>query len=210
MDHFILQAFNRELTTKGNINKARKEGRIPAVVYGGGISPKNIFIPKSEYIKVHKNLTESTIITLDIEGTKIDAFVKDHQKSTVTKDLLHIDFLAVQAGKKIHAHVPLHLAGTPKSVLEGGILEYLTHEIEIECDPSVLPEKIDIDVSHLEINHPIHVRDIPVEQGMRVITNPETVVAVVKYAKHEEAIASAATAPEATAQAAESASAAKA
>ncbi len=209
MDHFILQAFNRELTTKGDIKTARKEGRIPAVVYGGGISPKNIFIPASEYIKVQKNLTESTIITLDIEGTKIDAFVKEHQKSAVAKDLLHIDFLAVQAGKKIHAHVPLHLVGTPKSVLEGGILEHLAHEIEIECDPSILPEKIDIDVAGLEINHPIHIRDIPVEKGMRVLTNPETVVAIVKYAKHEEA-APAAAAPEAVAAAAEAAPAAKA
>lgn len=191
MDHFILQAFSRELTTKGDIKKARKEGRIPAVVYGGGINPKNIFIPASEYVKVQKNLTESTIITLDIEGTKIDAFVKEHQKSAVAKDLLHIDFLAIQAGKKIHARVPLHLVGTPKSVLEGGILEHLTHEIEIECDPSILPEKIDIDVTSLEINHPIHIRDISVDAAVKVLTNAETVVAIVKYAKHEEVAAAA-------------------
>lgn len=205
MEHFVLQAFHREKTTKGNLNQYRIDGKIPAVVYGGGKPAKNIFVYALEYEKALKNITESTIITLDVDGAKIDAFVKDHQRHAVEKNLLHIDFLEVQAGKKLHARVHLHLFGTPKGVVEGGILENPAHDIEVECDPSVLPEKIDIDVSGLEVNHAIHVRDLPEMKDVRVLSSPDMVIAIVKFARQEQEAAKVeeTAAPEAVAATAE-------
>lgn len=185
MEHFVLQAFDREKTTKGDLNTYRREGKIPAVVYGGGKNARNVFVFAHEYERALKNITESTIITLDIGGKKVEAFVKEHQRDAVEKNLLHIDFLEVQAGKKLHAHVRIHLNGIPAGVKLGGILENPAHDIEVECDPSVLPERIEVDVSGLEANHSIHVRDLPEMPGVKVLSSPDMVVAIVKFARQE-------------------------
>lgn len=195
MEHFVLQAFNREKTTKGQLSQYRSEGKIPAVVYGGGKSASNLLVFAHEYEKALKSITGSTIITLDVEGKKINAFVKEHQRHAVDKNLLHIDFLEVQEGKKLHAHVRIILKGTPVGVIEGGILENPAHEIEVECDPSVLPERIEVDVSGLGVNHAFHVRDLAEIKDVKVLTNPDTVVAIVKYAREEAVAAPAEAAP---------------
>lgn len=222
MEHFVIQAFNREKSTKGQLNQYRIDGKIPAVVYGGGKSASNLLVNAKEYEKALKSITESTIITLDIEGKKINAFVKDHQRHAVEKYVLHIDFLEVQEGKKLHARVRLILKGTPVGVVEGGILENPAHDIEVECDPSVLPERIEIDVSGLGVNHAFHVRDLTLSPEVKVLTSPDQVIAIVKYAREEveekpaetaaEAVAgeAAAAAPEAGAAAATAAPEAKA
>jgi large subunit ribosomal protein L25 len=185
MEKFVLQALNRTKSTKGELNKYRHEGKIPAVVYGGGKESVNLFVYRSEYEKALKSITESTIIALDVEGKKLKVFVKEHQRSAVEKDLLHIDFLEVQEGKVLHAHVRIFIHGTPVGVVAGGVLENPTHEIEVACDPAFLPERINIDVTSLEVNHAIHVRDLPVMENVKVLTNGDTVVAAVKYAKKE-------------------------
>ncbi len=185
MEHFVLQAFDREKATKGHLNQYRKEGKIPAVVYGGGKAARNLFVYKHEYERALLRITESTIITLDIQGQKIPAFVKDHQRSAVEKDFLHIDFLEVQAGKKLHARVHINLKGTPVGVVKGGVLENPAHDIEVECDPSVLPERIEIDISTLEVNHSIHVRDLPEMKDVKVLSSPDMVIVMVKFARAE-------------------------
>lgn len=199
MEHFVLQAFNRVKTTKGQLNQFRIDGKIPAVVYGGGKDASNIFVYTYEYEKALKSITGSTIITLDVEGRKINAFVKDHQRHAVEKNLLHIDFLEVQEGKKLHARVRVFLKGTPVGVTDGGVLENPAHEIEVECDPSVLPERLEIDVTTLEVNHSIHVRDLPEMKDVKVLSSPDMVIAMVKFAREEVAapVAEAAVAPEA-------------
>ncbi len=194
MEHFVLQAFNREKSTKGQLRQNRVDGKIPAVVYGAGKEASSLFVLASEYEKALKSITESTIITLNIEGRKVDAFVKDHQRHAVEKQLLHIDFLAVEAGKKLHAHVRIILKGSPIGVKEGGVLETPQHDIEVECDPSVLPEKIEIDVSSLGVNHSFHVRDLPALKDVKVLTSPDMVLASVKFARGEAAPAAAETA----------------
>jgi large subunit ribosomal protein L25 len=201
MEHFVLQAFDRKKSTKGFLNENRKAGKIPAVVYGAGKTANNLFVYASEYERALKSITESTIITLDVEGKKLNVFAKDHQRHAVDKNLLHIDFLEVQEGKKLHAHVRIVLKGTPKGVLEGGVLENPAHDIEVECDPSVLPERIEVDVSGLEANHAFHVRDLAQIQDVKVLTNPDTVIAIVKFAREEKVEETAAETTEAGAEA---------
>ena len=194
MDHFVLQAFNRVKTTKGELNTFRKEGKLPAVLYGGGKDAGNLFVFKHEYEKALKSITESTIITLDIEGRKVKVFVKEHQRDAVEKNLIHIDFLEVQEGKILHARVRIRLIGIPKGVVAGGVLENPTHEVEVACDSSVLPEHIDLDITTLDVNHAIHVRDIPEMKDVKILANPDTVIAAVKYARGEVAPATVASA----------------
>ncbi len=185
MERFVIHAFNREKTTKGALNQYRSEGKIPAVVYGGGKDALCLLVNAPEYEKALKSITESTIIILDVEGRKINAFVKDHQRHAVGKNLLHVDFLEVQEGKKLHARVRIILKGTPVGVVQGGVLEVPAHDIEVECDPSVLPERIEVDVSELGVNHAYHVADLPEMKDVKVLSNGDQVLAIVKY-MHEE------------------------
>ena len=130
-------------------------------------------------------ISESTILGIEVGGAKKRAFVKARQRDSLTNKIIHIDFLEVVSGRLIHARVPLHLVGIPVGVREGGILENPAHEIEVQCDPDYLPQKIDVDVSELHANHSIHVRELPALDKVKVLSSPELVVAVVKFAKEE-------------------------
>lgn len=100
------------------------------------------------------------IIDLDLEGKRFAALLKEIQKETISGDILHIDFNLLRHDRKIRVRVPLHLNGTAKGVKDGGILEHSIHEIEVECDSDHLPEKIEVDITDLEANHALHLREI--------------------------------------------------
>ncbi|MDA8426029.1 MAG: 50S ribosomal protein L25 [Treponema sp.] len=185
MNHPVLSAVARSTTTKGELRQFRMAGRIPAVIYGGGQAAVHILLNEQEFIKATTGISESTILDIDVGGKKMQAFVKEHQRDTLSGKIIHVDLLEVVSGRSIHAKVPLHLFGTPVGVKEGGILENPAHEVEVECDPSRLPEKIEVDISGLQANHSIHVRDIAAIEGVKILTSPELVVAVVKFAKAE-------------------------
>jgi large subunit ribosomal protein L25 len=157
-----------------------------------------------------KNISESTIVKLELEGKSYEAFVKDTQRSITEGSILHVDFYEVESGVALRTRVSLHLLGIPAGVREGGILESPLHEIEVECLPKDLPERIEVDISELKVNQSLHVRDIGLGEGVRLISNGDQVVALVKYAR-EEAAAPAAeeAAPVAAAPAAAPAAAAK-
>jgi len=201
MNHPVLSAVARSTTTKGELRQLRAAGRIPAVIYGGGQTAVHVLLDEKEFLKATAGISESTILALDIGGKKTEAFVKEHQRDALSGKIIHVDFLEVIKGRSIHARVPIHLIGTAVGVREGGILENPAHEVEVECDPSNLPEKIEIDISDLQANHSIHVRDIPAMAGVKVLTSPELVVAVVKFAKIE-VVETVEAAPEAAAAAA--------
>jgi large subunit ribosomal protein L25 len=189
MDQQVLNAVPRAQTTKGELNKSRAQGQIPAVIYGGGGAATHIFLDEKEFLKVASGISESTILGIDVNGKRTRAFVKARQRNSLSTKIIHIDFLEVVSGRLIRARVPLHLIGVPIGVREGGILENPAHEIEVECDPDNLPEKIDIDVAGLQANHSIHVREIPAIDKVKVLSSPELVVAVVKFVKEEIVVA---------------------
>lgn len=189
MNQSVLKAVPRKKTTRGELNQLRAKGSIPAVIYGGGQAATHVFLNEKEFLKMASDISESTILGIDIEGKKVKAFVKARQRDALTNRIIHVDFLEVVSGRILHAKVPLHLVGTPIGVREGGILENPAHEIEVECDPDHLPEKIDVDVSNLQANHSIHVRELPSIPNVKILTSPELVVAVVKFAKAEAATA---------------------
>lgn len=199
MEHIELKVSPRGKLTKGELNKARKEGKVPAQLYGKEISPISIFIDREEFGSAARRITESMIIDLNLEGKKYPSLMKEVQKANISGDLLHIDFNLIERGHKIHVKVPLHLTGTAKGVREGGILEHAIHDIEVECDPEMLPEKIEVDITDLEANHALHLRDIALPEGVKPLTNPETVIAIIKFARAEVEKVEAPEAAEATA-----------
>jgi large subunit ribosomal protein L25 len=185
MGKVVLQAKNRQKEGSAESRRIRKSGRIPAVLYGRSGKAVSIDLDASEFIKGTKGISESTIVNINVDGKAYDAFVKDAQRNILDGNILHIDFYEVESGVALRAKVSLVMQGNPIGVREGGMLETPLHEIEVECLPKDLPERIEIDISGLKANHSIHVRDIPLAQGVRLLSNPDQVVALVKFAKIE-------------------------
>jgi large subunit ribosomal protein L25 len=183
----ILAARNRAVTGSGASRKIRREGRIPGVLYGRSGKAISIDLDAREFAGGVKNISESTIVKLDLEGKSHDAFVKDTQRNITDGLILHVDFYEVESGVALRARVSVHLQGNPIGVRDGGVLEIPVHEIEVECLPKDLPERIDVDISGLKVNQSLHVRDLALAEGVRVISGVDQVIALVKYAREEAA-----------------------
>jgi large subunit ribosomal protein L25 len=191
MGNVVLSAKNRQQSGSAESRRIRRSGRIPAVLYGRTGKAISLDLDALEFIRGTKGISESTIVKVEVDGKSYDAFVKDTQRNIIDGNILHVDFYEVESGVVLRAKVPLIISGNPVGVREGGNLENPLHEIEVECLPQVLPERIEVDVSGLRVNQSLHVRDIPLAEGVRLISAADQVVALVKFAKAEAASAAA-------------------
>jgi large subunit ribosomal protein L25 len=189
MGQVVLSARNRQNKGSVEARKIRRSGRIPAVLYGRSGKAISIDLDALEFANGIKNISESTIVKVEVDGKSYDAFVKDTQRNIVDGNILHVDFYEVESGIALRAKVSINLKGNAIGVREGGVLEFPLHEIEVECLPKDLPERIEIDISTLGLNQSIHVRDIPLADTIRLISASDQVVALVKYAKEQAAAA---------------------
>ncbi|MDR2102638.1 MAG: 50S ribosomal protein L25 [Treponema sp.] len=189
MSQVVLTARNRADRGSGPARRIRRTGRIPAVLYGRSGQSLPIDLDALEFINGIKNISESTIVKVNVDGKSYDAFVKDTQRNIQNGNILHVDFYEVESGVALRTRVPVHIYGNPVGVREGGTVEFPLHEVEVECLPKDLPERIEVDVSPLRVNQSIHVRDLVLGDSVRVITGGDQVVALVKFAKAESASA---------------------
>ncbi|AEJ18946.1 50S ribosomal protein L25 [Gracilinema caldarium] len=187
MDHVVLTAQKRAVTGSADAARLRRNGKIPAVVYGRSGQAMSIVLDALDFGRKIKGVSESTLLNLSIDGAQHEVFIKDTQRDIFKGSFIHVDFYEVEKGKTVHAKVPVRVIGTAEGVRLGGILEAPLHELEVECLPKDLPEHIDIDVTNLKANEALHVRDLKLASEIRVLTNPEQVVALVKFAKAEAA-----------------------
>ena len=201
MSKVTLRAEKRQKAGSAESRRIRRNGRIPAVIYGRSGEAVSIDLDGYEFIQGTRGISESTIVKVDVEGKSYDAFVKATQRNIIDGNIIHVDFYEVESGVILRAKVSLQIKGNPAGVREGGILETPLHEIELECLPKDLPERIEVDISNLQVNQAIHVRDIPLAAGVKLISSADQVVALVKFARADAAPAAAAT-PEAPAAAA--------
>ena len=185
MSKVVLSAKNRQGKGSGEARKIRRAGRIPAVLYGRSGDAISIDLDAQEFATGVKNISESTIVKVDVEGKSYDAFVKDTQRNIIDGNILHVDFYEVESGVSVRARVIINLKGNAIGVREGGVLEFPLHEIEVECLPKDLPERIELDISNLGANQSIHVRDLVLSDAVRVLSAADQVVTLVKYAKEE-------------------------
>jgi large subunit ribosomal protein L25 len=182
MEAHVLPVETRNQTGKNANHKIRAQGYIPAVLYSHGES-QSIMVQKKNFFKIFKgHISENVLIDLEIKdasGSPVKAFVKDYQRHPITDEILHVDFFRVTMTEAISTNVPVEIVGTPIGVKQGGILEIIEREIEVECLPSDLPEKITIDVTNLAIGQSIHVKDIAAPKGVTILSTPDTVVVAV-------------------------------
>jgi large subunit ribosomal protein L25 len=188
MEQKTLQGYHRKTTNKGITRSIRREGKIPSIVYGHR-EPLPVAVDAREFNSKFKVISENIIIKLTLEDTSYDVLVKDFQEDILTGKILHIDFFEIEKGKLLKTHVPFIPTGSAMGVREGGLFEILIHEIEVECLPTSIPEKMSLDVSELKIGQSIHIKDLPQFEGVKILNTPDQVVCVVtrkKEAKVEE------------------------
>ena len=183
-----LKADQRARTGSGVLKQMRREGFVPSVIYGGGTENQNVKVHAKTFRDMLNNaVSDSILVNLDVEGAGTQlAFLQDVQHNALTKEILHVDFLAVSETTSITANLPLELTGEAVGVQEGGLLEHMLHSIEVSCLPKDLPESILADVSHLAIGEALHVGEMTLPEGVIPTPNADVVVALVAKARVEE------------------------
>jgi large subunit ribosomal protein L25 len=194
-----LQGELRSAVGKQVAKRLRRAHRIPAVVYGGQRDPIPVAVNPQELLSALES-GENTLINLSLTGgaaaqTSL-VIVKQLQLDPVKGHPLHADFQEISMERKIRVEVPLVLTGEPVGVKDkGGILGYSLRQLSVECLPSNIPDKFVVDVALLDIGHALHVRDVPVAEGIRILDDGARVVASVSAPVTEEVAAPAEEAP---------------
>ena len=187
----------RDKCGKGAARQIRRAGQMPAVLYGEGKSTLLSLNPSDLLNILQSESGENALINLKIKrgNTKTTATVilRDLQRDPVTWKLLHADLFEISMNKAIRLKVPLVMVGEPPGVKEGGVLQHSLRDLEIECLPAMIPDHIEADISSLEIGAIIHVRDLQVTEGIKVLEDEDgTVVSVaapISAAKLEQMLA---------------------
>ena len=194
-----INAERRMANGKGAARQLRLQGRVPAVIYGEGRPTEPVSLAARELeLALMGHATGSTIVDLTVDGTTVKTLIREVQRHPVRAAIVHVDFYEIHAGQKIKAEVPLHLVGAPEGVrTAGGVLDQIMRTLHIEVLPEHLPERIEVDVTHLNIGKSLHVRDVLVE-GVAVLSDPDATVCTVVPPRTEEVAPAAAAAVEET------------
>ena len=180
-----LTAQLRTETRKGAARRLRRQGRVPAVMYGHR-DPLLLSIDAREFSRKFQQISESTIIHLSAGEETYDVLVKDFQIDHIIERLEHIDFFEIERGRILRARVLLHYVGNPIGVREGGLQEMLVHEVDVESLPRDLPERIDVEIENLAVGHSLHVSDLVVPDGVRVLTSQDQVIVLIAHKVEED------------------------
>jgi len=165
---------------------------IPAVMYGHGIKPQNIWVTYLEFEKAYKEAGESTVIELEIDGKKVNVLVHDNQVDPITGKFTHIDFFQVNMDEKIETNIPLEFIGESPAIKElGGMLVKSLDEIKVSCLPADLPSEIIVDISRIKaFSDHIKIKDLDISDKVKVLDDENMVVALVEAPRTEEEMAS--------------------
>lgn len=206
MEKVILKAEIREESGKRIAKALRKKDAVPAVVYKGGKDAMKLQISVRDFEQVlHTKAGENVIVTLKISGGDKAAkdktvLIKEIQREPIKDKILHVDFNEISLTEALKVKVPLVAHGEPEGKKDGGTLEHVMWELEVECLPTAIPEKIEVEVSPLKIGEAIYVKNIVAPEGVKVLSDPELIAMIVKPPKveapKEEAAAEAPAEPE--------------
>jgi large subunit ribosomal protein L25 len=182
-DRYELKAEARERVGKGSARELRRNGMIPAVIYGDKKDPVSIALSRKEVsLKVHSGGFMTTTATIDINGEKVRVLPKDYQLDPVRDFVMHVDFLRVSAKTKVQVAIPVHFTNEEKSpgLKRGGVLNVVRHDVELYCSAGAIPEFLTADLTGLEIGDGVHISAIELPEGTSpVITDRDFTVATV-------------------------------
>ena len=176
-----LDAQPREKSGKGAARSLRREGRVPAVIYGHAREPQSLSVATRDLDRlIERTSVASTVIELDLGGRTLRTLIREVQRHPVKRFVLHVDFQELVAGERVSVKVPLVYVGTPEGVrASGGILDQIMHEVQVEADPSSIPNHIDVDVSRMGIATALHVSDLTLPEGVTALDDASLTVCTV-------------------------------
>ena len=187
MEKVVIKATKRDVVGK-QVKALRRAGQLPAVIYGRHNEPINVSLDAHSASLALVKVTSSSLVTLDVDGTEYPVLVREKQRDYIKNRLLHVDFLAVSLTEKLRTAVSLNFVGMSLAVKDfGAVFVHNLEQFHVECLPTDLPERIDVDISSLaRVGDGIRVRDVVVPDSIRVLENPDTMVAVASAPKVEE------------------------
>lgn len=190
MEKVVLKAERRDVIGK-QVKAMRRAGKLPAVIYGRHTEPINVALDAHNASLILGRVTSSSLVTIELDGKEYPTLVREKQRDYIKNRLLHVDFLAVSLTESLRASVSLNFVGVSMAVKDfNAVLVTNLQLLEVECLPTDLPERIDVDITALE--HPgdgIRVRDVKVSDKIRLLDDPDTMVVVATFAKVEEEVA---------------------
>ncbi len=186
MDIAQLKAETRQACGSAEARRLRKDGKLPAILYGHGRQPENLAVSTRDL----KNLIEhkTHVLELLFGGGKQQVLIKEVQFDHLGLKPIHVDFARVSLTERVEVSVPLDYRGTPAGVTEGGVFDPTAVDIEIECVVTEIPESIRVNVAELKIGDFLHVKDIVLPEGMKAVTPDETIICSVRAKVEEEAV----------------------
>jgi large subunit ribosomal protein L25 len=199
MSDVILEVEPRVELGNNASRRVRARGLVPAVVYGGGKDTVSIQLQRKTLLELLKGAHhENAIFLLKLAGKERHAMIRELQIDPISRQIVHIDFQRVTMTEKIRVQVPIELTGTAYGVkTEGGMVDFITREIHVECLPGDIPQQITLDVTDLHIGQHVEVSQLQIPAGVTLLEDPHRVIVALSHAKVEEPEAEAA--PEAAA-----------
>ncbi|HOP60333.1 MAG TPA: 50S ribosomal protein L25 [Candidatus Saccharicenans sp.] len=185
----VIKAETRKEVGKNAAGRLRRQGLVPAILYGGKTASQPLTLKKKDILEILKSQTgENTIFRVTIDSQEKDVMLKDIQINPVTDELTHVDLIEISMDKPVRVAVPVELVGEPVGVkVEGGVADFLLRELEVECLPREIPESIKIDISNLHIHQSIKVQNLDLPAGVKVYADPNAAIVVISSVAEEAA-----------------------
>ena len=186
MEKVVLKATKRDVTGK-QVRALRRDGKLPAVIYGRHTEPVNIILDARSAGVTLAKVGSSSLVTIDVDGKEYPALVRERQRNYIKGSLIHVDFLAVSLSEKLKAEVRIELTGLSLAVKDSdAVLVTGLHTLSVECLPEDLPDHVTVDIAPLvKVGDSIHVRDITMDEKIRILDNPDDMIVNATYAKIE-------------------------
>ncbi len=187
---FKIKAEKRDVFGKNASRRLRRERMIPAILYGGDVSNVPLTLRKQDVFMILRSDTgENTVFQVSFDSEIRDVMIKELQRDPVTDEILHADFVHIAMDKVIQVSVPVMSVGEAVGVkAEGGFVDFITREVEVECLPKNIPEHIEIDISDLHLRQSLKAGDITLPEGVKLITSSDTILVMIEVPVKEEEI----------------------
>jgi len=173
-----LNCIHRKTSTRGYLNQMKRDGWVPAVIYGKEKDNQTILLEAKEIKKVFSHTGTRGVFMLQLEGEKtpIMALIREMQKNPIGDEYIHIDFLPLKSNEKVHNTVSIHLTGEEELIAQGKVLQIIAKEMEVSCLPADIPESFSFDVSTLNNGDKVMLADIALPASVELLQDPSTVI----------------------------------
>lgn len=187
---FMIKAEKRTVFGKNASRRLRREGKIPVILYGASVESVPLIVEKTDIFKIIRSESgENTIFKVAIDSGTQNVMIKEIQADPVTDEILHTDLIQIAMDKAVQVSIPIIFQGEAIGVkTEGGFVDVITRELEVECLPQDIPENVVLDISELHLNQSLKVKDIMIPESVEMLSDPDTVVVHIAVPHEEEEV----------------------